>query len=105
MKASSYSAFQAWSAALNSWKSPGPWIDPVLRPCENYLYACASVVDYGDPAWLVKFGVFGHDLLKRIGRSDTTPPTPEATAAGYEGATDGAAHKDWKKQCDGCKSQ
>jgi RHS repeat-associated protein len=30
MKASSYSAFQAWSAALNSRKSPGPWNDPVI---------------------------------------------------------------------------
>jgi RHS repeat-associated protein len=105
MKANGYSAFMAFGAANRKRQSPGPWNDPVLRPCENYLYAYASVVDYGDPAWLVKAGVFGHDLLKRIGRSDTTPPSPEATAAGYEGASDGAAHKDWKKQCDGCKSQ
>jgi RHS repeat-associated protein len=103
MKSNEYSSWQAWSSALALRKRPGPWNDPVLRPCENYLYAYAAVVDYGDPTWYVKVGVFGHDFLKRIGRSDTSPPSDEARDAGYEGATDGAARKDWKQQCEGCK--
>jgi RHS repeat-associated protein len=105
MKAKGYVAWSAWTAAKNARTIPGPWNDPVLRPCENYLYAYTAVVDYGDPAWEVKGGVFLHDFLKRIGRSDTSPPSSEARAAGYEGASDGAARKDWKKQCEGCKSQ
>src|SRR5437667_3017914 len=101
MKSSGYVAWQAWSAALGNRYKPGPWNDPVLRPCENYLYAYAAVVDYGDPAWFVDLGVFGHDFLKRIGRSRTSPPSDEARDAGYEGASDGAARKDWKKECQG----
>jgi uncharacterized protein RhaS with RHS repeats len=53
MKSNGYSAWQAWSAALSNRNNPGPWNDPVLRPCENYLYAYAAVADYGDPAWLL----------------------------------------------------
>jgi RHS repeat-associated protein len=101
MKLHGYSAWQAWSAALANRNSPGPWNDAILRPCENYLYAFAAVVDYGDPAWFVDVGVFGHDFLKRIGKSHTSPPSAEARAAGYEGASDGASRKDWKKQCEG----
>jgi RHS repeat-associated protein len=101
MKSNGYTAWQAWSAALENRHKPGPWNDPVLRPCENYLYAYAAVADYGDPAWFVKVGVFGHDFLKQIGRSDTSPPSAEARSAGYEGASDGAARKDWKKECHG----
>ena len=101
MKSSGYVAWQAWSAALGNRYKPGPWNDPVLRPCENYLYAYAAVVDYGDPAWFVDLGVFGHDFLKRIGQSHTSPPSDEARDAGYEGASDGAARKDWKKECQG----
>jgi RHS repeat-associated protein len=101
MKSNGYSAWQAWSASLANRNNPGPWNDPVLRPCENYLYAYAAVADYGDPAWYVDLGVFGHDFLKRIGRSNTSPPSDEARDAGYEGASDGASHKDWKKQCQG----
>src|SRR5580704_1843394 len=37
MKSNGYSAWQAWSAALSNRNNPGPWNDPVLRPCENYL--------------------------------------------------------------------
>jgi uncharacterized protein RhaS with RHS repeats len=101
MKSNGYSAWQAWSASLANRNNPGPWNDPVLRPCENYLYAYAAVADYGDPAWYVDMGVFGHDFLKRIGKSNTSPPSDEARDAGYEGASDAASHKDWKKQCQG----
>ncbi len=101
MKSGGYVAWQAWSAALNNRYKPGPWDDPVLRPCENYLYAYAAVVDYGDPAWYVDVGVFFHDFQKRIGAPNTSPPSDEARDAGYEGARDGAARKDWKKECQG----
>lgn len=102
MKASSYTAWSAWSSVLGARKTPGPWNDPVLRPCENYLYAYAAVVDYGDPSWLVKGGVFLQDLGKRLGRSNTSPPSAEARDAGYEGASDGATRKDWKQACESC---
>jgi RHS repeat-associated protein len=101
MKSNGYSAWQAWAAALGNRHDPGPWDDPVLRPCENYLYAYAAVVEYGDPPWRVKLGVFGHDLLKRVGAPKTSPPSDEARDAGYEGAGDGAARKDWSKECRG----
>jgi RHS repeat-associated protein len=101
MKSNDYVAWRAWSAALGNRHKPGPWNDPVLRPCENYLYAFSSVVDYGDPAWYVDLEVFGYDFLKGIGRSQTSPPSDEARDAGYEGASDGAARKDWKKECKG----
>jgi hypothetical protein len=97
MKSNDYVAWRAWSAALGDRHKPGPWNDPVLRPCENYLYAFSSVVDYGDPAWYVDLEVFGYDFLKGIGRSNTSPPSAEARDAGYEGASDGAARKDWKR--------
>lgn len=101
MKASGYVAWSAWSSVLGARKKPGPWNDPVLRPCENYLYAYAAVVDYGDPAWLVMGGVFIQDLGKRLGRSNTSPPSSEAADAGYEGAADAADKRDWKKECQG----
>jgi hypothetical protein len=101
MKSSDYVAWQAWSAALGNRTKPGPWDDPVLRPCENYLYAYAAVADYGDPAWYVDVGVFFHDFQKQIGAPNTSPPSAEARDAGYEGARDGAARKDWKKECQG----
>ena len=102
MKSNGYQAWKAWKAALDNRKKPGPWNDPVLRSCENYLYAYSSVVDYGDRVWVVDGEVFGHDFLKSVpGVRDTSPPSAEARAAGYEGASDGAAHKDWKKECEG----
>ena len=102
MKSNGYSSFMAFGAANAKRHSPGPWNDPVLRPCENYLYAYAAIVDYGDPAWLVRSGVFFHNFRKEAGDSGTSPPSAEAKAAGYEGVTDGVARKDWKKQCEGC---
>jgi uncharacterized protein RhaS with RHS repeats len=103
MKASGYSAWQAWSAALASRKNPGPWNDPTLRPCENYLYGLSTVADYGDPVWFANLGVTGHWLLKYVPNVNTTPPTSEARDAGYEGVSDGASKRDWKKQCEhGC---
>jgi hypothetical protein len=44
----------------------------------------------------------GYDLLKRMGRSGTTPPSDETRDAGYEGASDGSGKKEWKKECQGC---
>ena len=102
MKSNGFTASLAWGAALRNRTNPGPWNDPVLRPCENYLYAYAAVADYGDPAWVVRGGVFLQDLSKRVGiRSATSPPSDEARDAGYEGASDGANRKNWKKQCQG----
>jgi hypothetical protein len=103
MKASGYQSALAFGAANARRKKPGPWNDPVLRPCENYLYAYAAVADYGDPEWLVISGVWFHEeVLKTFPFVKTTPKSQEAKEAGYEGATDGAGHKDWKKQCEGC---
>lgn len=70
MKSSGYVAWKAWSDALGNRSKPGPWDDPVLRPCENYLYAYAAVVDYGDPAWYVDVGVFGHRRADDCGLRD-----------------------------------
>ena len=101
MKSHGYDSVNAWTAALANRHAPGPWDDPVLRPCENYLYAYASVVGYGDPVWYVDVEVFGHDFAKRLHLPKTSPPSDEARDAGYEGASDGAARKDWKKECKG----
>jgi len=51
----------------------------------------------------VQAGVWFHEeVLKSIPFVKTTPKSLEAKEAGYEGVTDGAAHKDWKKECEGC---
>jgi RHS repeat-associated protein len=106
MQASNYVASMAWSASLKERKEKirgySKWYDPVLRQCENYLYAYASVVDYGDSPTKVRAEVKAQALLKYV-KDDTTASSREAEEAGYEGVNDGANKKDWKKECDGCK--
>src|SRR5262249_47176872 len=96
-----YQAATAWTGALNERKA-GNWNDQVLRPCENYLYAFAAIRDYGDPAWLVRAGIYLHDWSKILPRQ-TSPRSPEAKKAGLEGVTDAENGKDWSKDCDPCK--
>jgi RHS repeat-associated protein len=102
MKANSYSAWQSWNAVLTERKRNHQWNDPVLRPCENYLYAFAAMVDYGDSPQKTRAGVLFHDLQKYVAPG-TSPPSQEAKDAGYEGVDDAIDKRDWKQTCEKCK--
>ena len=102
MAHSGYQAYMAWYK-VDQDRQHGTWNDPVLRPCENYLYAYAAVVDYGDPSWLIRLGVYYHDQQKGVNKQ-SSPRSKAARNAGYEGVSDGENRKDWKKVCTTCQS-
>lgn len=87
----------AWGAVLQARKQGGKWNDPVLRPCENYLYAYTAVTE-GDSEFLIHAGVDVHHAAKYV-RPNTSPPNDEAHHAGHEGAFDAGRGKSWK-DCD-----
>ena len=75
------------------------WNHPVLRPCENYLYAFISIKDYGDNPLLMSLAVDFHALLKFTPKS-SSPPSMEAYLAGQEGVKDAVNNKNWKAECE-----
>ena len=101
LKAANYQGWVAWNAVLKD-RAPPKWNDPILRPCENYLYAYSAVADYGDLPGTVSVGALLHDLQKRLGGKSTSPPSNEAKEAGYEGANNAATKKNWKATCEAC---
>lgn len=111
MKKSGYSCTLAQGRAFNE-MAQGVWDDNVLRPCENYLYAFAAVVDYGDNRYMGYAGATIHTALKPyrfwLGEIQrflkvrptlgSSAPSMEAYLAALEGSKD-AGRRDWRKEC------
>lgn len=93
----------AWSDVLNNYrKKPKKWNNPILRSCENYLYAFAAINSYGDNPYLLWAGVNAHSNIKRLNIPWSSPYSGEAHSAGLEGVADAKTGKNWRLECENC---
>lgn len=105
MMENNYNSNSAWYAADQSRLKSRNWNSPVLRPCENYLYAFAAISEWGDSPWFIAMASGLDYFYKRYIGVGTSPASLEAYFAQLQGAADAKNKRDWRKTCEKCKNK